>query len=422
MESPWMAAARLMAESLRRRVSLKSLAISMYSRAPRGFKAEVRSVAVGAVRNFMLLDRLLLLAGANIESMSLERLCYARVLAYLLKLRGASLNDPKVGEVARASRLDGRSLKMLGRLEVEDAYAGLEGLDKLSIKYSMPMWILESLVKVGAPRLEPLLRRLQRDPSRWIRVSTHRVTREELVRRLSRRGFKLKADSDLDDVLQVLSFKGGITETPEYRAGLYHVQDKASVLVGHVARSEVGVHVDLTGGPGGKITHLAQLERYGVACDVSMARCSSIRELARRLRVAVDAVLCDSRLPPLRLRGRSIVLVDPPCTNLGRLCYEPEVKAWMTEDMVREFAKLQRSLLRAAAEAAPRGTVVVYSVCTFTRDECERVVEDALSLGLEPVDQRPFIGEAAAPSRKAQRLYPHIHDTAGFYIAKLVKV
>ncbi|RLF16618.1 MAG: hypothetical protein DRJ97_00085 [Thermoprotei archaeon] len=421
MLSPWVAAAKLTVRALKEKVSLRSLAFKLYGGAPSGFRAEVKEVALGALRNYLLLDRLLKLAGLNVEGLPLERLCSARVLVYLLKFKRCSPSDPRLSEVAKLSRIDSKALKLLGRLEVEDAYADLTGLERLSIKYSTPMWILEALMKAGAPKLEALLKRLQRDPARWLRVSTHLTSREELAKRLSKRGFKLKADSDLHDVLLVKQVKGSLTATPEYKAGLYHVQDKASALVGHVAVAKGALHVDLTGGPGGKVTHLAQLEDYSVACEVSPPRCALIRTLARRVKVNVDTVLCDSRLSPLSLRKPTVLLVDPPCSNLGRLCYEPEVKLWVNKERLEEFIGLQRALIKAAAEAAPRGSLIIYSACTFTRDECEHVVEEACKQGLEPVDQRPFIGIATTPGRKAQRLYPHLHNTAGFYIAKLAK-
>ncbi|RLF09307.1 MAG: hypothetical protein DRJ69_04910 [Thermoprotei archaeon] len=195
------------------------------------------------------------------------------------------------------------------------------------------------------------------------------------------------------------------------------------MLVGHVAYagSSSWLHMDLTAGPGNKASHLAQLAGSCIGLEVEPRRALDIKKLARRLRILVDVVASDSKSPPLRLREPSSLIVDPPCSNLGRLSYDPEVKLWITRRRIEELTRLQRGLLRTAVEEAPRGSLITYSACTFTKLECEGVVEEALKAGAQPVQQEPFIGLPAPPRGLAQRMLPHVHDTAGFYIAKLVK-
>ena len=81
-------------------------------------------------------------------------------------------------------------------------------------------------------------------------------------------------------------------------------------------------------------------------------------------------------------------------------------------------------LLEAAIEAARPGSTIVYSVCTLTRSETIWVLRRILEArkDVEFVDPEPVVGERVQQVPGAQRLYPHLHQTQGFFIAKMVKL
>ena len=102
------------------------------------------------------------------------------------------------------------------------------------------------------------------------------------------------------------------------------------------------------------------------------------------------------------------VLVDPPCSGLGTLQARPDLRWRMQEGSIKELAGAQREILEAGADALRPGGVLVYSTCTISPDENERLIAAFLA-------SRP---EFAADGEARQTL-PHRDGTAGFYIARL---
>ena len=189
-------------------------------------------------------------------------------------------------------------------------------------------------------------------------------------------------------------------------------QSRASQLVGLAVGAREGERtLDLCAAPGGKATMLAG---EVVAVEVNEARARELEETTRRLGAAnVTVVRADGRSLPLELSGFDRALVDAPCSGLGVLNQRPDLR-WRAEPL----PELQLELLRAAAERVRPGGRVVYSVCTVDRDECEAVVDAS---GLE-VD--PALGDEWRQFRHTTRpeflqTLPHVHGTAGFFIARL---
>ncbi len=189
-------------------------------------------------------------------------------------------------------------------------------------------------------------------------------------------------------------------------------QSRASQLVGLAVGAREGERtLDLCAAPGGKATMLAG---EVVAVEVNEARARELEETTRRLGAAnVTVVRADGRSLPLELSGFDRALVDAPCSGLGVLNQRPDLR-WRAEPL----PELQLELLRAAAERVRPGGRVVYSVCTVDRGECEAVVDAS---GLE-VD--PALGDEWRQFRHTTRpeflqTLPHVHGTAGFFIARL---
>src|SRR5207249_587565 len=141
------------------------------------------------------------------------------------------------------------------------------------------------------------------------------------------------------------------------------------------------------------------------------------RELEENIRLLdagnVQVVHADGRDLPPELQGFDRALVDAPCSGLGVLAARPDLR-WRAEPL----PELQLELVRAAAARVRPGGTVTYSVCTINADESEAVVEAS---GLA-VDET--LGEAWPQFRHRGRpeflqTLPHVHGTAGFFIARL---
>jgi 16S rRNA (cytosine967-C5)-methyltransferase len=190
-------------------------------------------------------------------------------------------------------------------------------------------------------------------------------------------------------------------------------QSAASQLVGLVVGAQEGDRtLDLCAAPGGKATMLAG---DVTAVEVNEARARELEENAARLGSAsVRVVVADGRSLPPELDGFDRALVDAPCSGLGVLNRRPDLR-WRAEPL----PELQLELLRAAAARVRPGGTIVYSVCTIDADESEAVV-DASGLEIDATlgDEWPRFSHATRP--EFLQTLPHLHGTAGFFVARLI--
>ena len=151
-----------------------------------------------------------------------------------------------------------------------------------------------------------------------------------------------------------------------------------------------------------------------VAVEVNDARARELQEAIRRLGVDNVQVVCaDGRDLPPELDGFDRALVDAPCSGLGVLNQRPDLR-WRAEPL----PELQLQLLRGAAERVRPGGAIVYAVCTINADESEAVVDaSGLEVDATLADEWPQFQHVRRP--EFLQTLPHVHGTAGFFIARL---
>jgi 16S rRNA (cytosine967-C5)-methyltransferase len=198
-----------------------------------------------------------------------------------------------------------------------------------------------------------------------------------------------------------------ISELEEVIEGKAYSQGKASMYVARLLDPRPGeLIVDMTAAPGGKLTHVAQLEPKArvIGFDRTTEKVEKVRALVRKMGLKnVEAYKGDSRYlyEDFGLREVDKVIIDPPCSNLG---VRPKVYDKKTIKDVLDLAQYQRQFLNAAYKILKRGGALVYSTCTVTLKENEEVIND-----------ERFEVEYQL------RFHPHISGLTGFFIAKLVK-
>jgi 16S rRNA (cytosine967-C5)-methyltransferase len=188
-------------------------------------------------------------------------------------------------------------------------------------------------------------------------------------------------------------------------------QSRGSILAGLAVGSQPGERVlDLCAAPGGKAS---QLSGEVVAVEKHEGRARELEgNLARLGARNVRVVRADALELPPDLRGFDRVLVDAPCSGLGVLNQRPDLR-WRAEAL----PELQRALIEAAVERVEPGGVIVYSVCTLNVDENEAVV-DATGLAVDDLGAE-WPGFAHPTRPEFLLTLPHVHGTAGFFIARL---
>jgi len=202
---------------------------------------------------------------------------------------------------------------------------------------------------------------------------------------------------------------------PEWlESGYAWPQSRGSQLAGAAVGARPGERIlDLCAAPGGKATQLAAAGAEVVAVEKHPGRARELEENARRLGADHLTVVCADVLElPRELVEFDRALVDAPCSGLGVLNSRPDLR-WRAKPL----PELQLDLLHAAAERVRPGGAITFAVCTIHRAENEDVV-DALGLPVEDLGAR--WPEYRHPRRPELLLtLPHVHRTAGFFIARL---
>src|SRR2546425_9000516 len=265
-----------------------------------------------------------------------------------------------------------------------------------ALKHSYPDWVAELWwEELGPEEALALVRAQNEPPERVVRLNRRKSGQVEG-----------RPDEDLPDALHVERI-----DEDALHAGLVWPQSRGSQLAGLVVASRPGERtLDLCAAPGGKAT---QLEGDVVAVELHARRARELDENCRVLGADnVTVVNADATELAPELTGFDHVLVDAPCSGLGVLAGRPDLR-WRA----RPLPELQTELLRVAAERVKPGGTIVYSVCTLNPEENETIV-DASGLQGEPLgDEWPQVRHPRRPEFLLTQ--PHVHGTAGFFIARL---
>lgn len=208
---------------------------------------------------------------------------------------------------------------------------------------------------------------------------------------------------------------------PAVRADGY-VQDLASQWVAQLVEAKPGDRVaDLCAGPGGKATALARVPSAVLAADVREARARRVRSNGQRLGLpGLACVVADGRHPPVPDGTMDRVLVDAPCSGLGALRRRPDARWRLRPEAVGRLGLLQRQLVEAAAGLLRPGGVLVYSVCTLTREETTGV-DQFLAAEWPALAPLPPPPEPWRALGRGALLLPQVAGTDGMYLVRLQK-
>ena len=303
----------------------------------------------------------------------------------------------------------------------------------LSVKYSMPEWILELWLKeYDEDTVEKVLADFQKEKPVTIRTNVSRINPEALEERLKSEGVSVKRHPYLPYAYEITGYDY-LGDLRSFQEGLFAVQDISSMLVGEIAAPKEGNYIiDVCAAPGGKSIHLAdKLNGTGQvkARDLTDYKVHLIRENIDRMQFDhISAEVMDaSVLDENSVEKADIVIADLPCSGLGVLGRKTDLKYKTTLEQAEELAEIQKSILDVVWQYVKPGGTFVYSTCTINRaenmDNVHRFLKKHPEFILAPIQEH--LCDALKDSVIKQgclQLLPGVHESDGFFIAKFQRL
>lgn len=345
----------------------------------------------------------------------------ALVLAYLAKFQGMNLRElaPLVSETESKWLAEIKGSK-------PDALP-------LAIQAEFPEWVVEKL-QHGMPDSDilDLGLSLQQPAPLDLRVNTILAKRAEVLETLAQEGIEAQATPYSPCGIRLIG-KPAINRHALFLSGKIEVQDEGSQLLGYLLAPKRGeMVVDFCAGAGGKSLLLGALMNSKgrlYAFDVSEKRLSNLKPRFKRSGLSnlhTQRISDENDSKIKRLSGKiDRVLVDAPCSGLGTLRRNPDLKWRQSAQSIEELKAKQAAILSAAAGLLKPGGRLVYATCSFLPEENQAVIGDFLATHPQftVLNCAELLSQQKIPLDTGEflQLSPRLHQTDGFFAAALTR-
>ena len=334
------------------------------------------------------------------------------------------LNIPEHAVVNESVKLANSTDRMVGsfvnavlRNFLRNELRSLDGLDevqKLSVKYSYPTWLIAYLLKDYDYETVTKIVEFNDDVKHIaIRINTLKATYDEVVSVLEEEHIAYYQSDLVNDGLIVSE---SLVNHELFKSGKITIQDIASQMVTEVCNPENdSIIIDLCSAPGGKTAHLASwMNNTGkiYACDVHPHKIKLMEKNFKRLGVNnVKTQLIDAREVHKVVKDESFdyVLADVPCSGLGVISHKSDLKYNISLQAINDIIVLQRQILEASYPLVKKGGYLVVSTCTINKSENEEQINHL-------IEKYPDL-----KVEYQKTILPFEYGTDGFFICKLKK-
>jgi 16S rRNA (cytosine967-C5)-methyltransferase len=299
----------------------------------------------------------------------------------------------------------------------------------IAVYHSHPPWLVEKwLALFGFAKTEAMCRVNNEIPPAAVRVNRLKTTREEVMMDLGAQGFDISPAVYSPDGMILNNQPAPLRETRIYQEGRIQMQDEASQMIAHLVDPQSDESIlDLCAGTGGKTTHLAErMNNNGriVAVDIQGQKLTSLQTNAARLGISIIETLEGDAAGSLKMAAPQKfdrILIDAPCSGLGSLRRNPEIKWRLLPQDIIKSAALQRRLLKNAVRFLKTGGRLVYSTCTNLPEENDEIIADFIEnhSGFHRMPLPASMPEAFTDERGYFKTETHLFGVDGFFGAIL---
>lgn len=303
-------------------------------------------------------------------------------------------------------------------------------------RHNLPDWLAQPLKAAMGDGFWPLVESLDEPAPLDLRVNVLHDKREDVRRELELAGLRAQPTPYSPWGLR-LHGKPAVNRLDAFARGAIEVQDEGSQLLALLLEARRGeMVVDFCAGAGGKTLALGAVMRNTgrlYALDTSAHRLDALKPRLARSKLsnvhpAAIAHERDDRIK--RLAGKiDRVLVDAPCSGLGTLRRNPDLKWRQSPQAVQEMTAKQAAILRSAARLLKPGGRLVYATCSLLAQENEEIAQafTAEAEGFQPLPVASILAQQKVAGQQLTaggddgglylRLWPHLHATDGFFAA-----
>lgn len=293
------------------------------------------------------------------------------------------------------------------------------------IKYSFPKWLVEHFIfSYGEESAKGIMESTLESSRLFARVNTIKTDGESLKEKLKSEEIDVKFLDFPVNSFEIIK-SPDLSELLSFKTGLFYIQDISSQLCAFVANPKPGdIVIDVCAAPGGKSFLMAQImENTGEinACDIYEHKLRLIENAAYRLGIKnISTFLRDATKSEVKFQDADVVVCDVPCSGLGVIRRKPEIK-YNSSQSLESLPELQYQILSNSSLLVKPGGTLVYSTCTLNPFENEKVCERFLLNNKEFSSLKVLPQVERADESNFLTLFPHIHNTDGFFIAQFTR-
>ena len=348
------------------------------------------------------------------------------VLAWMLRIQGMSIQkmEPMLSEqqIEWARTIKAKSTENM----------------PLAVQADVRDWLWDKLVaQYGESEALTIARSMHEGATLDLRVNTIKATRDEVMAKFiaeNTSGESNVTKTPYSPIGLRMPLRLNISRHVLFTEGQIEVQDEGSQILAHLVAAKRGMMVaDFCAGAGGKTLAMGALMRNTgrlYAFDVSEKRLHSLGQRLKRSGLSnLNAQSISSENDPKlkRLNGKfDRVLVDAPCTGLGTLRRNPDLKWRQTPQDLAELTVKQAAILARAARLTKAGGRLIYSTCSLLSDENEQIAEGFLAThpDFKLLNAAEILSQQQInlDTGKYLKLLPHLHHTDGFFAAVFEKL
>jgi len=327
---------------------------------------------------------------------------------------------PLVNAILRNYLRDGKNLNPKKKFKYKET--------QLSVEYSIPEWLIKRWFGFwGIAETEKICASFSLRPEFDIHIDPRYMDVDNFEEILSQNSIKFKRSIYFENTFKMTDIQA-LNRLGLFQKGICRVQDESNRFVVELLNpGENDIILDTCASPGGKFISIDQHTGGAsliIGTDIFRDRLEILKQNLTTWRINPLRILqSDSMRPPFK-KVFTKILLDVPCTGLGTLQKNPDIKWRRTIDEIIAFQKMQLSLLTEASKLLVEGGLIVYSTCTIDPSENEEVIGEFLKARGNEFKIIPPSEERFRSIRDGDfmRTFPHKHQMDGAFAAKIMKL